>query len=93
MMMHSLPTVVTATSGLNEAVDDTCGLKAPVIEHPDRTEADTGLLVEKMLYLFQHPEERKRLSANARERYETVYSAEIFRKNMLNFYHSLLQAV
>ncbi|MDR2774162.1 MAG: glycosyltransferase [Tannerella sp.] len=29
MMMHRLPVVVTATSGMNEVMDDTCGLKVP----------------------------------------------------------------
>ena len=52
-------------------------------------EIDTGLLAEKMLYLLQHPEERKRMGVNARKRYETVYSSEIFRQNMLHFYDSL----
>jgi len=41
------------------------------------------------LYLLQHPEERKRMGANARKRYENVYSADIFSENMLNFYQSL----
>ena len=36
MMMHGLSIAATATSGLNEVVDDTCGLKVPVNEHPDK---------------------------------------------------------
>jgi len=86
MMMHGLPVVATATSGLNEVVDDTCGLKIPIIEHPDRVEIDINLLAEKIIYLLQHPEEQKRMGANARRRYETFYSTEIFRENMLQFY-------
>ena len=92
MMMHGLPIVATAKSGLNEVVDDTCGLKVPIIEYPDRVEIDTDLLAEKMLYLLQHPEERQRMSKNARKRYETVYTAEIFRQNMLDYYRSLFHS-
>jgi len=89
MMMHGLPIVATATSGLNEVVDETCGLKIPIIEYPDKVEIDTDLLAEKIIYLLQHPDERKRLGANARERYLKYYSSEVFRRNMINFYTSL----
>jgi len=91
MMMHGLPIVATATSGLNEVVDDSCGLKIPLIVHPDRVEIDTDLLAEKILFLLQHPEEHRCLGQNARKRYEAVYSAEIFRRNMIRFYSHLHQ--
>ena len=65
------------------------GLQISVAEHPDRVEIDIKLLADKMRYLLQHPGERKRIGANVRKRYETVYSAEIFRQNMLDFYQSL----
>ena len=42
MMMHRLPIVVT--SCLNEVVDDTCGLKIPIIEYSDKVEIDTDLI-------------------------------------------------
>jgi len=89
MMMHGLPIVATATSGLNEVVDDSCGLKVPLIEHPDRVEIDAGLLAEKILYLLQHPEEARKMGRNGRKRYEKMYTSEIFGQNMLNFYTSL----
>ena len=89
MMMHSLPVIATATSGLNEVVDDTCGLKIPVTENNNKFEIDTDILAEKMLFLLQHPEERQRLGANGRKRYETLFSGDVFRQNMLTFYHSL----
>jgi glycosyltransferase involved in cell wall biosynthesis len=92
MMMHGLPVVATATSGLNEVVDDTCGLKIPVMEHPGRMEIDTGLLAEKIIYLLQHPVEAKKMGRNGRERYEKIYTSEIFRKNMLDFYRSLFNS-
>ena len=89
MMMHSLPVVATATSGLNEVVDGASGIKVPVTESPDSIETDTDLLAEKMLYLLQRPDERKRMGANARARYERLYTSHVMRDNMLNFYTSL----
>ena len=91
MMMHGLPIIGSTTTGLKEMiVDNETGLHIPVIEHDDRVEIDSSLLATKMQYLLQNPEERKRLGVNARKRYEDNYSSEIFRKNMLNFYNSLL---
>ena len=46
MMMHSLAIVATATSGLNEVVDDTCGLKIPLTLQSETVEIDTTLLAE-----------------------------------------------
>ena len=89
MMLHNLPVITTVTSGLCEVVDNTCGIKIPVIEHPDSAEIDTGLLAEKMLYLLQHPEERERMGTNARKCYEIYFSGDIFRQSMLQLYESL----
>jgi glycosyltransferase len=89
MMMHGLPVVVTATSGLNEVVDDTCGLKIPVIESPVNTEINTDLLAEKIVYLLLHPQEARKLGENGRRRYKKMYASEIFGQEMLRFYQSL----
>jgi len=89
MMMHSLPVVVTETSGLNEVVDNTCGLKVPITELPDKVEIDTALLAQKILYLLQHPAEARKMGVYGRKRYLKEYSSDIFRKNLLNFYTSL----
>ena len=90
MMMHGLPIIGSTTTGLKEMIiDGETGLHIPVIEQNDSVEIDTDLLAEKILYLLQNPLERERMGANARRRYETVYSAEIFRKNMTAFYQSL----
>jgi glycosyltransferase len=91
MMMHGLPIVATATSGLNEVVDDTCGLKIPIIIQPETVEIDVTLLSEKILYLLQHPVEAKQMGQAGRKRYLDNYSSEIFRKNMLNLYQSVCQ--
>ena len=90
MMMHGVPLIASTSTGLCEMIEDgVTGLHIPVIEHPERVEIDSSLLAEKMLYLLQHPEERKRLGVNARKRYEQLFSSTVMRKNMLNFYNSL----
>jgi len=90
MMMHSLPVVATATSGLNEVIDDACGLKIYLTVLPDKVEIDTVLLAEKILYLLQHPHQAKKMGQNGRKRYLKEFSSEVFRRNMINFYISLL---
>ena len=90
MMMHRLPVVATATSGLNEVIDDGSGIKIPVMEYPDRVEIDFNLLADKIIYLLEHPKEAKRLAQNARKRYEELYSTDVFRRNMLKLYNTLL---
>ena len=92
MMMHRLPLIASTSTGLKEMVEDEkTGLHIPVIEYDDNVEIDTDLLAEKILYLLQHPDERQRMGQNARKRYEEQYSMEVFRKNMLDFYHSLFE--
>lgn len=94
MMMHSLPIVVTATSGLNEIVKDgVSGLKVPIKEYPDRVEIDHRLLAEKILYLLQHPKDAKQMGMNARKRYLENYTSEIFGRNMMRVYQSLFDEV
>lgn len=90
MMMHGVPLIASTSTGLSEMVEDgVTGLHIPVIEHPDRVEIDTPFLAEKMLYLLKHPKERRRMGVNARKRYEKLYTAEVMRENMLNFYTTL----
>ena len=89
MMMHELPVVATATSGLNEVIDDTCGLKVPVIQRPDRVEINADLLAEKIIYLLHHPAEAKEMGRNGRKRFIQEYTSTVFRRNMLEFYRSL----
>jgi len=89
MMMHGLPVVVTATSGLDEVVDEASGLKVPITEYSDRVKIDTDLLAEKIVYLLEHPEEAKRLGENGRKRYLENYTGDIFRRNMIRLYESL----
>jgi len=90
MMAHELPIVVTSTSGLNEVVDDLCGLKIPVIFNNNNAEIDTDLLAEKIVYLLKNPDNAKQFGENACKRYKEHFSSDVFRKNMLDFYNSLL---
>jgi glycosyltransferase len=89
MMMHKLPIVVTATSGLNEVADESCGLKTPVTILPDSVEIDTSLLAQKIVYLLQNPVEAKQFGRNGRERYLAKYSSKVFRNHMLQAYESV----
>ena len=91
MMMHEMPVVATMTSGLNEVMDNTCGIKIPIKELPDIKAIDIDLLAEKIIYLLQNPIEAKLLGKNARKRYQEKYSIPIFRDNMLDFYSFLFQ--
>jgi glycosyltransferase len=90
MMMYGLPLVATMTSGLNEVVGESCGLKVPITILHDKVEIDTLLLAQKIVYLLQNPAEAKRLSKNARKRYVEKYSSNVFGENMIAFYRSLL---
>jgi len=90
MMMHGVPLIASTSTGLREMVEDgITGLHIPVVEHPDKVDIDSSLLAEKMLYLLQHPEDRKHMGLNARKRYEQLYSVEVMREKMLNLYTSL----
>ena len=90
MMMHGLPMITAAASGLTEMTEDgISGLQVPLIEHPDKVEIDTEVLAEKMMYLLQHPAETKEMGQNGRTRYLKKYSLDVFRSSMLNFYQSL----
>jgi len=89
MMMHGIPLIASTTTGLKEMVNDgKTGFHIPVIEYDDSVDIDIQLFAEKMLYLLQNHDERKYMGINARKRYEMIYSAEIFRKKMLDFYNS-----
>lgn len=87
--MHGLPVVATATSGLDEVVDDSCGLKVPLAVSADRVEIDADRLAEKILFLLRNPEEARRLGRNGRGRFVERYSSEVFGRNMSAFYESL----
>ena len=91
MMMHGLPVVATSTSGLNEVVNNACGLKIPLTILSENVEVDVMLLSEKIIYLLQHPIEAKRMGQNGRKRYLDNYTSGIFCVKMVKTYNSLFQ--
>ena len=91
MMMHALPVVVTATSGLNEMVDEHCGIKIPIHISENRVEPALSVLSKKILYLLQHPDEAEKLGKMARKKYLDNYSSKIFRSNMIQMYTNVLK--
>ena len=93
MMMHGLPIVATATSGLNEVVDEACGLKIPITALSDSVEIDISDLTQKIVYLLQNPAVAKQFGHGGRKRYLHYYTANVFQNNMLQLYKSLFQPV
>ena len=91
MMMHELPIVATATSGLKEVINDSCGLLVQLTVLSDSVEVDDSLFAEKIIYLLQHPNDAKKMGRNGRKRYLMEYSSDVFRKNMLHFFNSLFE--
>jgi glycosyltransferase involved in cell wall biosynthesis len=87
MMAVELPVIATATSGL-KVVDDSYGLKIPVILNKHGAEVDSELLAKEIVYLLEHPNDAKKMGKNARNCYKKKFSSEIFRDNMLKFYSS-----
>lgn len=66
MMMHGLPIIGSTSTGLYEMIENNItGLHIPVMEYADKTEIDSSLLAEKMLYLLQHPIETKQMAKRA----------------------------
>ena len=92
MMMFGLPIVTTAAQGLAEMTENgISSLQVPIKEHLNMVEISPDMLADKILYLLEHTEEAKRIGMNARKRYEERYSGKLFKKNILDFYHSLYE--
>ena len=90
MMMHGLPMITTATSGLNELLEEgKCALKVPIHFGDISKEIDILLLAQKIVFLLKNPYEANRLKINARKRYEKQYTTEVAGQNMFQFYKSL----
>jgi len=52
---------------------------------------DVEDLSEKILWMLAYPQEIKRMSANSRRRYEDLYTASRFVRNMIEVFHHALQ--
>ena len=66
-----------------------------IIEHNETgilvEKEDVQTLAEKIIYLLESPEERKRLAENAYQRFETYYNVERMAKETVEWYHSVLK--
>jgi len=92
MMMYSLPIITTSASGLAEMTEDCISsFQIPLIERTDKIEIDADFLADKIVYLLMNPTEAKLLGKNARKQFESKYTIDVFKNNMLNFYHSLYE--
>src|SRR4029077_10988312 len=54
------------------------------------TTKDSNELAEKIIYLLESPEERKRIIENAYAKYITYYNVERMAKETAEWYHSVL---
>jgi len=90
MMMHQLPVVVTDTGGLAEIVDDELnGLKVPIVYKKGKRTVHIHKLAQKITFLIDHPDERKRLGENARKKFLSDYELSVFSSNMIQVYNTL----
>ena len=48
-----------------------------------------NMLAEKMLFMLQHPEKRKRMGEIARIRYKELYTSEIMGRKMMELYEKM----
>jgi glycosyltransferase involved in cell wall biosynthesis len=91
MMIHGLPVVASATTGLNEIVDDGfSGFRVPMVNNSSN-EIDTNMMAQRIIYLLQNPEERKKLGKNGRERYLEKYTTSLMYEKMTHCYFKLFQ--
>jgi glycosyltransferase len=94
MMICGLPVVATATSGLDEIVEDRItGFKVGLISENQTTAVDVGMLAQKLIYLLHSPEERERMGRNGRKRYLDSYCASMMGRKMEKCYRKLFQDV
>ena len=83
--------IVLFVGRVDEVVDDSCGLKIPIITSRDIVEIDIFILARKILCLLEITKEAKRLGRNDRKRYVERFSSQVIRSNMLALYQSLFQ--
>jgi glycosyltransferase len=86
MMSYKIPIIVNDTYGLSEIVDDGInGIKVSINSRKKSSED----LVDKISYLIDNPEIRKKIGINARKKVKSKYSINNFRKKLLALYDSL----
>ncbi|MEK7549210.1 MAG: glycosyltransferase family 4 protein, partial [Patescibacteria group bacterium] len=82
-MACGLPIIATTNTGAEDIVRD--GLDGFII--PIR---DVSALKEKILYLYEHPEERKKMSASAKEHVSSGFTWDDYGNKMIAEYERIL---
>ena len=52
---------------------------------------DTDVLAERIDWWLEHPEERREMGRQARERFQTSFTGQVFAKNIENVYQGVLK--
>ena len=90
MMMHRLPVMVNATTGLAEIIDhEVNGLHVVLKRGKQNLRYSAGELAGGMMRLLSNPELRLELGRNARKKYLSRYSIRLFDEKMKSLYQTL----
>jgi len=79
-----IPVVAFDTQAANEIIEHN---KTGILVEKE----DVQALVEKIIYLLESPEERKRLAENAYQRFKTYYNVERMGRETIEWYRSVLK--
>jgi glycosyltransferase involved in cell wall biosynthesis len=80
-----IPVVAFNTPAANEIIENK---KTGILVEKQ----DAKGLAEKIIYLLERPEERKRIAENAYKRFQAYYNVERMTKETVEWYHSILNA-
>lgn len=80
-----IPVIAFDTQAANEIIEHN---KTGILVEKE----DVNALAEKIIYLLESPEERKRIAENAYQRFETYYNVERMAKETVEWYHSVLKS-
>lgn len=78
-----IPVIAFDTQAANEIIEHN---KTGILVEKE----DAHALAEKIIYLLESPEERKRIAENAYQRFETYYNEERMAKETAEWYHLVL---
>lgn len=87
MMMHRLPVIVNDVGGLSEIIEDgTNGLHTQLRTGKRHATESARNLADRILFLLENPDQRRRMGRNGRKRYVQDYNGKKFRAQVLEFY-------
>jgi len=90
MMYSGLPIIVSDVDGLQEMVNDNCGLRIKVDFKKTGASVSAKDLKEKISFLLENPDEAKRLAANAKEYAMKHFTAERMANETIAVYEKVL---